>query len=117
MREFLKYNFKTIVQIFVVLLLVILLVRSFTSIPDRSELLKYKLDQIDKNVDSLKKIQLKLSDSLFVYKKQIEKIDSNINGIRVEKKTINNYYEIKEEEIKGYNKRQIDSLLRVRYKY
>lgn len=117
MREFLKYNFKTIVQIVVVLLLVVLLVRSFTTIPDRSELLKYKLEQIDKNVDSLKKIQLKLSDSLFVYKKQIEKIDSNINKIRIEKKTINNYYEIKEEEIKGFNRRQIDSLLKVRYKY
>lgn len=117
MKEFIKYNFKTIVQIVVVLLLVILLVRSFTTIPDRSELLKYKLDQIDKNVDSLKKIQLKLSDSLFVYKKQIEKIDSSITNIRIQKKTINNYYEIKEEEIKGYNKRQIDSLLRVKYKY
>lgn len=117
MREFLKYNFKTIVQIIVVLLLVILLVRSFTTIPDRSELLKYKLDQIDKNIDSLKKIQLKLSDSLSVYKEQIEKIDSNISNIRIQKKTINNYYEIKEEEIKGYNKRQVDSLLKVRYKY
>jgi F0F1-type ATP synthase membrane subunit b/b' len=116
-REFLKHNFKTIVQIVVVLLLVILLVRSFTTIPDRSELLKYKLDQIDKNIDSLKKIQLKLSDSISVYKKQIEKIDSNISNIRIQKKTINNYYEIKEEEIKGYNKRQIDSLLKVRYKY
>lgn len=99
------------------LLLVILLVRSFTTIPDRSELLKYKLDQIDKNIDSLKKIQLKLSDSISVYKKQIEKIDSNISNIRIQKNTINNYYEIKEEEIKGYNKRQIDSLLKVRYKY
>ena len=59
MREFLKHNFKTIVQIVAVLLLVILLVRSFTSIPDRSELLKYKLDQLDNNIDSLKKIQLK----------------------------------------------------------
>lgn len=117
MREFLKYNFKTIVQIVVVLLLVILLVRSFTTIPDRSELLKYKLNQIDKNVDSLKKIQLKLSDSLSIYKQQIEKIDSNIKNIKIEKKTINNYYELKGEEIKGYNKRQIDSLLRLKYKY
>jgi len=117
MREFLKYNFKTIVQIIVVLLLVILLVRSFTTIPDRSELLKYKLDQLDKNIDSLKKTQLKLSDSLSTYKKQIEKIDSSIKNIRIEKKTINNYYEVKEEEIKGYNKRQIDSLLRLKYKY
>ncbi len=117
MREFLKYNFKTIVQIVVVVLLIILLVRSFTTIPDRSELLKYKLDQIDKNVDSLRKIQLKLSDSLSVYRQQIEKIDNNIKNIRVEKKTINNYYKVKGEEIKGYNKRQIDSLLRIRYKY
>ena len=94
MREFLKHNFKTIVQIVAVLLLVILLVRSFTSIPDRSELLKYKLDQLDNNIDSLKKIQLKLADSLSVYKKEIEKIDSNITNIRVEKKTINNYNSI-----------------------
>ena len=117
MKDFFKYNFKFIIQSIGTILLIVLVIRAFTPVEDRSELLKYKLDQIDKNVDSLKKIQLKLSDSLFVYKKQIEKIDSNINNIRVEKKTINNYYEIKEEEIKGYNKRQIDSLLRVRYKY
>ncbi len=117
MREFLKYNFKTITQITVVLLLIILLVRSFTSIPDRSELLKYKLDQLDNNIDSLKKIQLKLADSLSDYKKDIEKIDSNITNIRVEKTTINNYYEQKAKEIPGMTNKQIDSSFRLRYKY
>jgi septal ring factor EnvC (AmiA/AmiB activator) len=116
-REFLKYNFKTITQITVVLLLIILLVRSFTSTPDRSELLKYKLDQLDNNIDSLKKIQLKISDSLSDYKKDIEKIDSNITNIRVEKTTINNYYEQKAKEIPGMTNKQIDSSFRLRYKY
>ena len=75
MREFFKYNFKSIIQIVVVLLLVILLVRSFTSIPDRTELLKYKLDKIDNQVDSLKKLQTKLLDSLMVYKNEIKNYD------------------------------------------
>ena len=117
MREFFKYNFKSIIQIVVVLLLVILLVRSFTSIPDRTELLKYKLDKIDNQVDSLKKLQTKLLDSLIVYKNEIKKIESSISKIRIEKKTINNYYEIQIEKIKNLNRNEIDSLLKTRYKY
>jgi septal ring factor EnvC (AmiA/AmiB activator) len=116
-KEFLKYNFKTIIQITIVLLLVILLVRSFTSIPDRSELLKYKLDKIDQEINDLRKTQSILLDSLRSYKDEIKKIDNSISNIRLEKKTINNYYEIQSEKIKGLKRKEIDSLLRKRYKY
>ena len=117
MKEFLKYNFKSILQIFVVILLVILLVRSFTSTPDRSELLKYKLDKLNEEVNGLKETQKKLLDSLISYKKEIKKIDNSISNIRLEKKTINNYYEIQSEKIKGLKRKEIDSLLRKKYKY
>lgn len=117
MKEFLKYNFKSILQIFVVILLVILLVRSFTSTPDRSELLKYKLDKLNEEVNGLKKTQEKLLDSLISYKNEIKKIDNSISNIRSEKKTINNYYEIQSEKIKGLKRKEIDSLLRKKYKY
>jgi septal ring factor EnvC (AmiA/AmiB activator) len=117
MKEFLKHNFKSIVQIFVVVLLVILLVRSFTSTPDRSELLKYKLDKLNEEINGLKETQKKLLDSLISYKNEIKKIDSSISNIRLEKKTINNYYEIQSEKIKGLKRKEIDSLLRKKYNY
>ena len=47
----------------------------------------------------------------------IEKIDSTINNIRVEKKTINNYYDKKSEDIRSSSTKQVDSLFKVRYKY
>jgi hypothetical protein len=46
------------------------------------------------------------------YKKDIEKIDSTINNIRVEKKTINNYYDKKSEDIRSSSTKQFDSLFK-----
>jgi vacuolar-type H+-ATPase subunit I/STV1 len=97
--------------------LIFLLVKIFTPAPDKSELLKYKLNQLDVKIKDLKDKQKQLGDSISFYKKEIELIDENIKNIRVERKTINNYYETKDKEIPGYTPAQIDSALRKRYNY
>lgn len=85
--------------------------------PKMSELDKYKLEQIDKHIEQLKKLQENLNDSLSVYEKKINEIDQKISNIKVERKEVNNYYTQKKEEIKNADKRQIDSLLRKRYNF
>ena len=82
-----------------------------------SDLNKYKLEQIDKHIDEMKKLQKSLGDSIQVYQNKIDEIDDKISHIKVEKKEVNNYYTQKREEIKNADKKQIDSLLRSRYNF
>ena len=97
--------------------LLYLIVYLVTPKPQMSELDKYKLEQIDKHIKQLKKMQENLNDSLNVYEKKINEIDFKISHIKVERKEVNNYYTQKKEDIKNADKRQIDSLLRKRYNF
>lgn len=117
MKDFLLKNYKDILLVLMTIILTIILIRTFKPVEDRSELLKYKLDQLDININNMKKLQLQLNDSISNYKKDIEKIDENILKIKSEKTTINNYYEQKKEEIIGMTKKDVDSSFKQRYKY
>jgi septal ring factor EnvC (AmiA/AmiB activator) len=117
MKKFIKTYYKEIIQVGLGLLLIFLLVRTFTPAPDKSELLKYKLEQLDQNINKMKQLQLQLNDSISSYKKDIDKIDENISKIKSEKTTINNYFEQKKEKIEGMSKQEIDSSFKQRYKY
>lgn len=117
MREFLIKNYKDILLILMSVLLTIILIKTFRPVEDRSELLKYKLDQLDSNINRLKNLQLQLNDSISNYKKEIKKIDENILKIKSEKTVVNNYYEQKKEEIVGMTKKDLDSSFKQRYKY
>jgi peptidoglycan hydrolase CwlO-like protein len=110
-----EYMNKTI-MILILVVTLILLIKSF--IPERKdELLKYKLEQLDIQIDSLKKQQVKLLDKIGTYKKEISKIDSTISNIRSSRTTINNFYELKEDSIRGMERKQIILELKKRYKY
>jgi uncharacterized protein YlxW (UPF0749 family) len=117
MKEFFKHNFKYIIQITVVMLLVILLVRSCTTVPNKNDLLEYKLDQLNKNIDSLKKSNSNLDLKIKKYQEDINKIDSTIAKIKIQRTTVNNFFEMKKKEIIGMDKKQVDSTLRKRYNY
>jgi septal ring factor EnvC (AmiA/AmiB activator) len=117
MKGFIKTYYKEIIQVGLGLLLIFLLVKTFTPAPDKSELLKYKLEQLDQNINKMKQLQLQLNDSISSYKKDIDKIDENIAKIKSEKTTINNYFEQKKEKIEGMSKQEIDSTFKQRYKY
>lgn len=117
MKEFLTYNWKTITLTFLGIIFVYLLVRTFTPIPVSSELNQYKLDQIDQKVKNIEKLQKDLKDSIKVYRTQIMEIDGKISKIRLQRNEINNYYTIKEDEIKSADKKKIDSLFKTRYNF
>lgn len=115
MKEFLSKNWKTIVLVFLGIILIYLLVRVFTPTKDVSDLNKYKLEQINKNINEIKELQKNLNDSIQSYEHKIGLIDKKLSNIKIEKKEVNNFYFEKKEEIKKANNKQIDSLLRKRY--
>jgi septal ring factor EnvC (AmiA/AmiB activator) len=117
MNGFIKKYFREILMVVLITTVIFLLVRIFTPAPDKSELLKYKLEQLDQNINKMKQLQLQLNDSISSYKNEIKKIDENISKIKSEKTTINNFYEEKKEKIEGMSKKEIDSSFRQRYKY
>jgi peptidoglycan hydrolase CwlO-like protein len=117
MKEFLTYNWKTITLTILGVIFVYLLIRVFTPIPVHSDLNKYKLEQIEIKLKNLEKLQKDIKDSIFLYRKKVEEIDQKISKIKIERNEINNYYTIKEKEIKNANKSKIDSLFRKRYNF
>jgi septal ring factor EnvC (AmiA/AmiB activator) len=117
MKNFVKKYFKEIALVLLFGSVVFLLVKVFTPAPDKSELLKYKLNQLDTKIVELKEKQKQLDDSISIYKKDIDVINKNIEKIRSQKIVINNYYEKKEKEIEGMSNKQIDSALRKRYNF
>ena len=117
MMEFLKYNFKYILICLAVVFLYFIIVRLVTPSNGMSKEDIKKIEQIDKNINDLIQSQKKLDESINQYKNEIRKIDSTIANIKIKKEVINNYYEQKGKEIKDANAKQIDSLLRLRYKY
>jgi septal ring factor EnvC (AmiA/AmiB activator) len=117
MKQFITKYFKEILLVVMAIALTFLLIKIFTPPPDKSELLKYKLQQLDTKINDLKQQQKQLDDSISTYKKDIERIDENIENIRSQKTVVNNYYEEKDKDIKGWSNKQIDSSLRKRYKF
>lgn len=117
MKEFFIKYFKEILLVVLIGIVVFLLIKVYTPAPDKSDLLKYKLDQLDQKISDLKQKQKQLDDSISGYKRNIEIINENIENIRSQKTTINNYYEIKDREIPKWSNKQVDSAFRARYKY
>jgi peptidoglycan hydrolase CwlO-like protein len=115
-KQFILKNYKEILLVVMAIALTFLLIKIFTP-PPKNDLLNYKLDQLDIKIKDLKDKQKQLGDSISFYKREIQLIDENIKNIRIERKTVNNYYEIKDKEIPGYTPAQIDSALRKRYNY
>lgn len=96
--------------------MIILLIKSF--IPERKDdLLKYKLEQLDKNINEMKEQQKNINQKIDVYKKDIIVIDSNIRNIKTNRSTVNNYYELKEDSISGMQRKEIINEFKKRYKY
>ena len=117
MRKFISDNFKYIlIVVGVVVLYVLLLDLMKPSNGMTREDIK-KIEQINKDINLLIESQKKLDESINEYKKEIEKIDSTISNIKVKKEVVNNYYEQKGKEIKDADVTQVDSLLRLRYKF
>lgn len=117
MKEFLIKYFREILLIVFGIILVFLILKIYKPVEDKSELLKYKIDQLDITINNLKEKQTRLNDSIKFYKNEIDLINDNIENIRSQKTTINNFYEVKDKEIPKWSNTKVDSAFRERYKY
>jgi len=117
MKEFLKTNLKDILIVGIGLFVIYLLVYLFTPKPQMSELDKYKLEQLNKDIDLILKNQQQLDKTIEGYKSELTKIDSTIAQVRNQKTIIREYYKDKGEEISKMDVAQLDSLFHKRYKY
>lgn len=115
--EFIKKYWKTVIYIILSIVVLYFIIKIATPKPQMSELDKYKLEQLDQNIQRLQKLQENLNDSLNVYQKKIDQIDEKIGKIKVERKEVNNFYTQKRTEIQNADKKQVDSLLRSRYNF
>lgn len=117
MKIFLIENWKTITLSILGVIFIYLLFRVFTPVKDRSELNKYKLEQIDKHLEEITNLQKDLNVLIQEYRIKIDKIDQKISNIKLEKTEVNNYYTQKNEEIKNSHNKQLDSLIKKRYNF
>ena len=90
--NYIKKYWKHFVAIILAIVLLYGIVYLATPKPQMSELDKYKLEQLDQNIQKLQKLQQSLNDSLNVYQKKIDQIDERIGNIKVERKEVNNLY-------------------------
>lgn len=117
MKNIVLNNYKNLIYLLIGVGLVYVLVLLFTPKPEMSELDRYKLDQLNKDIEIIKNNQLKLDKTIKSYENEISKIDSTIATVRNQKTIVREYYKEKGEEITGMKPSQIDSLFHKRYKY
>jgi septal ring factor EnvC (AmiA/AmiB activator) len=117
MRQFLSRNYKYVLIVVGAIVFYVLMVDLMIPSNGMTKEDLKKIEQIDKDINLLIENQKKLDESINEYKNEIKKIDSTISNIKVKKEVVNNYYEQKGKEIKDANVKQVDSLLRSRYKF
>jgi septal ring factor EnvC (AmiA/AmiB activator) len=117
MRKFLSENFKYIMTPILIFLIGLLIYDLTSKDNGMSKEDKKRIEQLDKDINSMIEYQKQLDEKITEYNKEILKIDSTISNIKVKKEVVNNYYEQKGKEIKNSNAKQVDSLLRSRYNF
>lgn len=115
--ETIKKYYKYVLGGVLFIAILYLVVYLATPKPEMSELDKYKLEQLNKEIHTLIESQKKLDSQIETYKIELSKIDSTIAKVKNQKITIKEYYKEKGEEIDKMTKSQIDSLLHKRYNY
>jgi hypothetical protein len=117
MKElFIKYFREILILVFGIII-TLLLVGIFSPSNDNSELIKFKLDTLNKEIEELYKQQKGIDSLINKTNENIKLIDMQIDSVKIEKKTINNIFNINSNKIRNFDARQVDSLLRVRYRY
>jgi septal ring factor EnvC (AmiA/AmiB activator) len=117
MRSFLSENFKYIMTAIMVVFIGLFIYDLTSKDNGISKEDRKRIEQLDKDINSMIEYQKKLDEKITEYNKEIMKIDSTISNIKVKKEVVNNYYQQKGNEIKNSNAKQVDSLLRSRYNF
>jgi aspartyl-tRNA(Asn)/glutamyl-tRNA(Gln) amidotransferase subunit C len=76
---------------------------------------KYKLEQIDKDINLILENQKKLDKQIEGYKNEISKIDSTIAQVKNQKTVVREYYRDLGEKVDKMKKKEIDSFFHARY--
>ena len=115
--EFIKKYWKYVVGVILTIGVLYLIVYLATPKPEMSELDKYKLEQLDKNINLIIENQKKLDKQIEGYKNELSQIDSTISKVKNQKIIVKEYYKEQGEKITEMKPSEIDKLFHDRYKY
>ena len=115
--ELIKKYWKYVVGVILTIGVLYLIVYLATPKPKMSELDKYKLEQLDKNINLIIENQKKLDKQIEGYKNELSQIDSTIAKVKNQKIIVKEYYKEQGEKITEMKPSEIDKLFHDRYKY
>jgi len=115
--EFIKKYWKYVVGVILTIGVLYLIIYLATPKPEMSELDKYKLEQLDKNINLIIENQKKLDKQIEGYKNELSQIDSTISKVKNQKIIVKEYYKEQGEKITDMKPSEIDKLFHDRYKY
>jgi len=115
--EFIKKYWKYVVGVILTIGVLYLIIYLATPKPEMSELDKYKLEQLDKNINLIIENQKKLDKQIEGYKNELSQIDSTIAKVKNQKIIVKEYYKEQGEKITEMKPSEIDKLFHDRYKY
>ena len=115
--ELIKKYWKYVVGVILTIGVLYLIVYLATPKPKMSELDKYKLEQLDKNINLIIENQKKLDKQIEGYKNELSQIDSTISKVKNQKIIVKEYYKEQGEKITEMKPSEIDKLFHDRYKY
>ena len=115
--ELVKKYWKYVVGVILTIGVLYLIVYLATPKPEMSALDKYKLEQLDKDINLIIENQKKLDKQIEGYKNELSHIDSTIATVKNQKTIIKEYYKEQGEKITEMKPSEIDKLFHDRYKY
>ena len=115
--EFIKKYWKYVVGVILTISVLYLIIYLATPKPEMSELDKYKLEQLDKDINLIIENQKKLDKQIEGYKNELSQIDSTIAKVKNQKIIVKEYYKEQGEKITEMKPSEIDKLFHDRYKY
>ena len=115
--ELIKKYWKYVVGVILTIGVLYLIIYLATPKPEMSELDKYKLEQLDKNINLIIENQKKLDKQIEGYKNELSQIDSTIAKVKNQKIVVKEYYKEQGEKITEMKPSEIDKLFHDRYKY
>ena len=115
--ELVKKYWKYVVGVILTIGVLYLIIYLATPKPEMSELDKYKLEQLDKDINLIIENQKKLDKQIEGYKNELSHIDSTIATVKNQKIIVKEYYKEQGEKITEMKPSEIDKLFHDRYKY
>ena len=115
--ELIKKYWKYVVGVILTIGVLYLIVYLATPKPEMSALDKYKLEQLDKDINLIIENQKKLDKQIEGYKNELSQIDSTIAKVKNQKIVVKEYYKEQGEKITEMKPSEIDKLFHDRYKY